>query len=390
MLRFVTAGESHGICLTGVIEGLPAGLAVDISFINDQLQRRQKGYGRGGRMKIEHDVLQITSGVRHGLTMGSPIAFSIQNKDWENWRIPMAVEPVGPGSEVRAVTHPRPGHGDLAGALKYQTHDMRNVLERASARETAARVAVGALCSLLLARFGLRIASHTLAIGQECVAKEFENLDVEKALAIDPKSPLHCADSDAEQRMITAIDVAERAGDTVGSIVEVVAGPMFPGLGSHTQWDRRIDGLIAQAMMSIPAVKAVEIGEGIAAARKAGSAVHDEIYYDPSKRRFFRSSNNAGGIEGGISNGEQIRVKIYLKPIPTLRNALSSVDISTRQTARAVIERSDICVGPAAGVVAESMLAFVLAREFLQKFGGDSLQEVEHNFAGYTRMLDAY
>jgi chorismate synthase len=390
MFRFLTAGESHGLCLTGIIEGLPGGLPVDIAYINQQLRRRQLGYGRGDRMKIEQDNVQITSGVRHGLTLGSPIAFTIQNKDWIQWQIPMSVEAVPEGSNTRSVTLPRPGHADLAGALKFQTHDVRNILERASARETAARVAVGSFCRMFLGHVGMSIGSHTLSIGDVFIAKEFENLSSEKIFVFDPESPLRCADLQAEKRMMDLIDAARNSGDTLGGIVEIVAGPVPPGLGSHTQWDRKLDGQIAQAMMSIPSVKAVEIGCGVAGAQKPGSAVHDEILYESEEKRFFRRTNNAGGVEGGISNGADVRARIHIKPIPTLRRALGSIDILSKQASRAVVERSDICVVPAAGAIAEAMLAIVLTGAFLEKFGGDSMTEVEENYAGYLRMLDEF
>jgi chorismate synthase len=390
MLRFLTAGESHGICLIGIIEGLPGNLSVDTAYINQQLHRRQLGYGRGDRMKIESDHVQITSGVRHGLTLGSPISFIIENRDWSHWKIPMSPESVPEGSDIRSVGLPRPGHADLAGALKFQTYDVRNVLERASARETATRVAAGAFCRLFLADFGIKIGSHTVSIGGECISKEFENLAGDRVFGLDPESPTGCADPDAEKRMMALIDKTGMAGDTLGGVTEVVAGPIPPGLGSHIQWDRRLDGQIAQAMMSIPAAKAVEIGSGMECAQKPGSVVHDEIFHDPAKKRFYRKTNNAGGIEGGISNGEDIRIKIYIKPIPTLRKALGSVDLLSRQASRAVVERSDTCVVPAAGVIAEAMLAIVLASAFLEKFGGDSMKEVEKNYASFLRMLEEY
>jgi len=390
MLRFLTAGESHGKSLIGIIEGLPSGLSVDVAFINHQLHRRQLGYGRGGRMKIERDSVQIQSGVRHGSTLGSPISFIIQNKDFEHWQVPMSTEAAPEGADIRTVTLPRPGHADLAGALKFQTHDVRNILERASARETAARVAAGAFCRILLAHFGIQIGSHTIAIGGESVAKEFEDLAVGTILELDPESPVRCADSDAEKRMNALIDKTERTGDTLGGIVEVVACCVPPGFGSHTQWDRRLDGQIAQAMMSIPAVKAVELGKGIAGAQNPGSVVHDEIFFDAPQKRLYRTTNNAGGVEGGISNGEDIRVRVYLKPIPTLRQPLRSVDIRSRQESRAVVERSDTCVLPAAGVVAEAMLSFVLSNAFAEKFGGNSIAEMERNFASYKKLLDEF
>jgi chorismate synthase len=390
MLRFLTAGESHGICLSGILEGLPSGLPVDEAFINLQLQRRQLGYGRGGRMKIETDRIQITSGVRHGRTLGSPISFTIQNRDWPNWQTAMSVEPVPEGSEIRSVALPRPGHADLPGAIKFDTHDVRNVLERASARETATRVAVGALCRLFLGRFGIKVASHTVAIGGEFIAAEYEAAESERIFGLDTLSQLRCLDPHAEKRMLAAIDAARDAGDTLGGIAEIVAGPVPPGLGSHIQWDRRLDGQIAQAMMSIPSVKAVEIGSGLLNAQRKGSEVHDEIFYDDENRRFRRHTNNAGGVEGGISNGEEIRIKIHLKPIPTLMNAMRSADVLTKQESRAVVERSDVCVVPAGGVVGEAMLAMVLASAFLEKFGGDSMRETENNYAHFCGMMEEY
>jgi chorismate synthase len=390
MLRFVTAGESHGKCLTGILEGLPAGLPVDVDFVNLQLRRRQLGYGRGGRMKIEQDEIEITSGVRFGLTMGSPISFLIRNKDWDHWQAAMSADPVQEGAGVRSVTRPRPGHADLAGALKYQTHDIRDVLERASARETAARVAVGAFSLLFVSRFGVQIGSHVTAVGKVRVAEEFENLPGEKIFALDPESALHCADPDAEQRMITLIDETKKAGDTIGGCVEVIASHVPPGLGSHNQWDRKLDGQIGQAMMSIPSAKAVEVGAGIAGAGNPGSAVHDEIFYDSGAKRFFRKTNRAGGVEGGITNGADIRVRVYFKPIPTLRRPLTSVDVHSKQPFEAVVERSDVCVIPAAGVIAEAMLGIVLANAFLDKFGGDSIGEIEANYKNYRHLLDEY
>jgi chorismate synthase len=390
MLRFLTAGESHGKCLNGMLEGLPRGLAVDINFINAQLHRRQLGYGRGGRMKIEQDQIEITSGVRFGLTLGSPISFLIENKDWDHWKIPMSAEPVPESARLRTVTNPRPGHADLAGALKYQTHDIRDVLERASARETAARVAVGAFSQLLLAHFGLQIGSHVLAIGSERVAEAFEHLSTEKILELDPESSVRCADPDAEKRMKQMIDATQKSGDTLGGIVEVVASSVPPGLGSHIQWDCKLDGQIAQALMSIPSVKAVEIGNGVTGANKPGSAIHDEITYDPLTRQFHRSTNRAGGVEGGISNGADIRARVYVKPIPTLRKPLRSVDVLSKQATEASVERGDACVVPAAGVIAEAMLAFSLAKAFIEKFGGDSICEMESNYANYARLLKEY
>jgi chorismate synthase len=390
MLRFLTAGESHGKMLIGLLEGLPAGLAVDIDFINLQLRRRQLGHGRGGRMKIEDDQVEIISGVRHGTTLGSPISFAIHNKDWSQWQIPMSAKQVPEGSNIRSVTRPRPGHADLPGALKLQTWDARDVLERASARETAARVAGGAFCRLFLSHFGVKTASHVLAIGRERVAKEFEELASATIIGMDPESAMRCADPEAEKRMISVINEAKESGDTLGGVIEVVANAVPPGLGSHIQWDRRLDGQIAQALMSIHAVKAVEIGSGISSARTPGSAFHDEIFYNQTTRRFYRNTNRAGGVEGGISNGEDLRARIFVKPIPTLPKELQSVDLRSKQASRAAVERSDTCVVPAAGVIAEAMLAIVLAGAFMDKLGGDSIKEVAANYANYLRLLDEY
>jgi chorismate synthase len=390
MLRFLTAGESHGKCLTGVLEGLPRGIVIDIDFINSQLHRRQIGYGRGGRMKIEQDQIDISSGVRHGCSLGSPISFTVRNKDWEHWQITMSVGQAPEGSNIRALTRPRPGHADLAGVLKYQTYDARDVLERASARETAARVAVGAFCKLFLAHFGMQIGSHVLAIGGESVEEQFEELNVEHIFALDPESPIRCADSEAAKRMMALIDEAKKSGDTLGGVVEIVATDVPPGLGSHIQWDRKLDGRISQAMMSIPAVKAVEIGRGVSCARIPGSAVHDEIFYKSETKRFCRNTNRAGGVEGGISNGSEIRTRIHVKPIPTLRKALQSVELKSKEAFAAAFERSDTCVVPAAGVVGEAMLAVVIANAFLEKFGGDSIKEIEGNFSNFIRLLNEY
>jgi chorismate synthase len=390
MLRFLTAGESHGKSLIGVLEGLPAGLPVDPGFIDMQLRRRQMGYGRGARMAIERDQIEIISGIRQGRTLGSPIAFSIRNRDWERWQIPMSIEPSAENADIRTVGRPRPGHADLAGALKFQTHDARNVLERASARETATRVAGGALCRLFLAHFGIRVGSHVVAIGKERISRSFENSSSDAIFSLDPESPMRCADPHAEKGMKELIDQAKAAGDSLGGVVETVASPIPPGLGSHIQWDRRLDSRIAQAMMSIPSAKAVEIGDGIANAQSPGSSVHDEIFYDSQAKRFSHKTNRAGGIEGGISNGADIRVRVYLKPIPTLSKPLGSVDLRSKQTCEAAVERSDTCVVPAAGVIAEAMLAYVLASSFLEKFGGDSIKEIEGNYAHFMRLLDEY
>jgi chorismate synthase len=390
MFRFVTAGESHGKCLLGIIEGLPAGLPIDSEFINSELHRRQLGYGRGGRMQIERDRVEITSGVRHGKTLGSPISFRIENRDWSHWEIAMATDPVSEGENRRSVTRPRPGHADLAGVLKYQTRDVRDILERASARETAARVAIGAFCKLLLRDFGILLGSHVLAIGTVRVAERFENLPMNEIMRLDADSPLRCADREAEIAMMTLIDRAKKAGDTLGGVLEVSAGSVPPGLGSHTQWDLRLDGQLAQAMMSIPAAKAVEIGSGIAAAGSFGSQVHDEIFYSREARSFFRNTNRAGGVEGGITNGADLRIRVYMKPIPTLRKPLMSVDLATKEAFEAAFERSDTCVVPAAAVIAEAMAAIVLTRAFLDKFGGDSMAELQCNVTSYLRLVEQF
>jgi len=390
MLRFYTAGESHGKCLIGFLEGLPAGLAIDREFIDRQLRRRQLGYGRGGRMAIERDSAEILTGVRHGKTLGGPISFMIANRDWENWRDSMSVDPVQEDADLRRVTRPRPGHADLPGALKYQTHDVRDILERASARETAARVAGGAFCRMLTGHFGVRIGSHVLAIGDARVASEYENLPVGDVLALDDDQELRCADRMAKRNMMMLIYDASNTGDTLGGVVEIVADAAPPGLGSHIQWDRRLDGRIAQAMMSIPSVKAVEIGDGVNGARNPGSRVHDPIYYVADSKSFHRATNRAGGVEGGISNGEEIRARIYLKPIPTLRRSLMSVDVVSKNAFDAAVERGDVCAVPAAGVVGEAMLGIVLADAFIEKFGGDSIKEMEENYEGYQRLLREY
>ncbi len=387
--NFVTAGESHGKGLITIIEGLPAGLAVDVAFINRELWRRQQGYGRGGRMKIESDEVEIFSGVRHGKTLGSPVSLLIRNRDFENWQDVMAVEPREFTADKRArkLTRPRPGHTDLAGGLKYDTHDLRDILERASARETAARVAAGAFAKLFLNELGISVASHTAMIGgvpDNPIKATWEEI----ALADD--SPLRCVDSEAEQRMIALIDSTKEDKDTLGGIFEVVARGVVAGLGSHTQWNKKIDGRLAQAIMCIPAVKAVEIGAGVEVSRTTGSRVHDEIGYNDDARRFTRPTNRAGGIEGGITNGEELRVRGHLKPISTLRQPLASIDVVTKQESAAAFERSDIVAVPAAGVIGEAMVSIVLADAAREKFGGDSLGEVARNFEGYVQQLRLY
>jgi len=389
MFRFTTAGESHGRALVAIVEGLPAGLPLDIDQVNHELWRRQQGYGRGGRMKIERDQIEILSGVRHGLSLGSPLALTIENKDWANWNEVMATDARElPPEKSRRVKRPRPGHADLAGGLKYDAHDLRNVLERASARETAARVACGAIAKQLLANFGIEIRSHVIQLGG--IPEKPLELTFDQIASVSDDAPLRCADKDIEQKMVALIDQKKSEGDTLGGIFEVVARKVPPGLGSHTSWDQKLDGLLAQAVMSIHAVKAVAIGAGIEASSLPGSEVHDEISYNDETKEFIRATNRAGGLEGGVTNGEEIRVRGHLKPISTLRRALRSVDIDTKQEERAAFERSDITVVPAAGVIGEAMVALVLAKAMREKFGGDSLGEMKRNFEGYREQLRGY
>src|SRR2546426_238320 len=389
MFRFTTAGESHGRALVAIVEGLPAGMPVDVEQINHELQRRQQGYGRGARMKIEQDQIEILSGVRHGLALGSPLAMMIENKDWKNWNEVMAVEPTELAPEKsRRVKRPRPGHADLAGGLKYDARDLRNVLERASARETAARVACGALAKQLLGNFGVEIKSHVIQLGG--IPEKPLELTWDQIAAISEDAPLRCADKETEQRMIELIDQRKTEGDTVGGIFEVVARGVVPGLGSHTAWDLKLDGRLAQAVMSIPAVKAVAIGAGVEASSLPGSEVHDEIGYNEETKNFILATNRAGGVEGGVTNGEEVRVRGHLKPISTLRRALRSVDIDTKQEERAAFERSDITVVPAGGVIGEAMVALVLASAMREKFGGDSMGEMKRNYEGYREQLRGY
>ena len=396
MLRYLTAGESHGEGLIALLTGMPAGLGIDQAFLDRELWRRQQGYGRGGRMKIERDQAHILSGVRHGATIGSPIAILLQNKDWQNWQESL---PVSPGDPARhkAVKSPRPGHADLAGALKYNFREARYVLERASARESAARVAFGAIAKLFLRELGIEVLSHVLAVGNASVASAEVLWEKIQALTERTEVLLNCADAEAEQRMKAEVDQALRTGDSVGGVFEVVAHRVPPGLGTYANWDERLDGLLAGAVMSLQAVKAVEIGVGVSAATLPGSQVHDEIGYSQQQGEgarsftgFFRKHNHAGGLEGGISNGEDILVRGYLKPISTLRRPLESVDFATREPVKAAYERSDVCVVPAAGVAAEAMVALTLARCALEKFGGDSMTETLRNYQGYCQQLQNY
>ncbi|HXJ93555.1 MAG TPA: chorismate synthase [Terriglobia bacterium] len=388
MLRFYTTGESHGQALVAILAGLPAGLSVNFEYVDRELKRRMGGYGRGGRMKIESDRAQFLSGVRHGETIGSPVTILIENYDWKNWSQAMAVEANPEAREhYRALSQPRPGHADLAGCLKYNFRDARYVLERASARETAARVAVGALAKLFLREFAIEIASHVVQVGH--VALEARPVSFDEILALRDREEiiLNCVDAETEARMKQEVDQATENRDSVGGIFEVVVRGAPPGLGSTAQWDERLDGQLAQAVTSIQAVKAVEIGNGVEIAGRFGSEVHDEIGYDRGHARFTRKSNRAGGIEGGISNGESIVVRGYLKPISSLRRPLESVNFESRESVKASYERSDVCVVPAAGVAGEAMVALILARAFLEKFGGDSVEETRRNFQGYQEQL---
>jgi chorismate synthase len=391
MLRFSTAGESHGESLVALISGLPAGIPVDQAFLDHELWRRQQGYGRGGRMRIERDTAHILSGVRHGKTIGSPIAMTLANKDWKNWE---EILPVGEGDpdKHKAVASPRPGHADLAGALKYDFKDARYVLERASARESAARVACGAITKLLLRSLGIEVASHVIRVGSAELAREATFAEI-ATLASREDVLLACVDPDSEARMKTEVDTALRTGDTIGGIFEVVVHGLPPGVGTHVNWDERLDGLLAQAVMSLQAVKAVELGRGVTAAQSPGSQVHDAIAYTEGSGNFTsftREHNNAGGIEGGISNGEDLVIRGYLKPISTLRRPLASVAFDTREATKAAYERSDVCVVPAAGVAGEAMVALAVARSLLEKFGGDSLRELQRNFQGYCEQIKSY
>jgi chorismate synthase len=392
MLRFYTAGESHGPALLAFVSGLPAGLPIDVAVINHELHRRQLGYGRGGRQKIEKDRADIFAGVHHGQTIGAPIAVRIENRDWTNWERFLPVEnsaEAQTAAQEKKLTAPRPGHADLAGSQKFNFHDARYVLERASARETAARVAAGAFAKILLRELGTEIASHTVQVGHvklERVAAWDEIFQLSK----DLDSPLRCVDAATQEKMKLEVDAANKAGDTVGGIFEVVVHRVPIGLGSHAQWDEKLDGRFAQAVMSIQAVKGMEIGSGVKAAGSYGSEVQDEISYDAAAHRFTRSSNRAGGLEGGITNGEDLIVRGYLKPISTLKKPLGTADLVTKQPIQAAYERSDWCVVPAAGVAAEAMVALVLADAFLQKFGGDSFTEMRRNFDNYARQIAAF
>jgi len=385
MFRFETAGESHGECLVATLTGLPAGIPIALDAINHELWRRQQGYGRGGRMKIETDTVSVVSGVRHGCTIGSPIALIIANRDWKNWTESMPVE-AGDPAKHKPVSRPRPGHADLTGAIKYSLPDARYILERASARETTARVAVGAVVKQFLGHFGIEILSHVICVGPRRLERTV-TWDEIVELSKRPEVVLSCADPVAEAAMKVVVDEIYRTGDTVGGIFEVVARGLPPGLGSHITWDSRLDGKLAQAIVSMQAVKGVEVGWAEEGAMSLGSKVQDTIHYDREDRRFFRGANRAGGLEGGMTNGEELRVRGFLKPISTLRRPLESVDLETREPAKAAYERSDVCVVPAAGVIGEAMVAIVLGAAVLEKFGGDSLTETKRNFDGYLQQV---
>lgn len=380
MLRYLTAGESHGPALLGILEGMPAGVPVRASFIDRELARRQGGYGRGARMRIERDQVEILAGVRHGLTLGSPVGLLIRNRDWVNWQGVMGAEGADGEPTRAAVTRPRPGHADLAGGWKYAHRDLRNVLERASARETAMRVAIGAVCQELLLAVGINVVAHVTSIGG--VEADVDGFTPEEIIHNSAESPFYCADPSVEEAMRAAVDAAREAGDTVGGTFEVLAFGVPPGLGSYVAADRRLDGRLAASIMSIPAVKGVEIGLGFCAARLRGSQVHDEIRLGPD-RTIVRPTNRAGGLEGGVTNGQILVVRAAMKPISTLMRPLGSVDLATGEEAVAAVERSDVCAVPAASVVGQAAVAFVLAQALLEKCGGDSLEEVQRNLQAY-------
>jgi len=386
MLRYLNAGESHGQLLMAVLEGVPAGLPLTAEEVNHDLARRQGGYGRGGRMRIEKDQIEFSCGVRNGKTLGNPLGLIVRNKDWENWKDIMAVEP-GPPSTERVVTRPRPGHADLVGAIKYGHRDIRNVLEKASARETAIRVAVGAVGKALLAQFGMQVVSYTMEIGRVVAPAPDDPL---LAFAKAEESQVRCWDQAAGEKMIEEIRLAKHKGDSLGGVFEVVVLNPPIGLGSYTQWDRRLSARLAMAAMSIQAMKGVEIGMGFESARRFGSEVHDDIYPNESRTGFLRKTNNAGGLEGGITNGQPIVLRVAMKPIATLYKPKHSVDILTKEPFEATVERSDICTVPAAGVVGEAVIAYEIANAMMEKFGGDSLEEMKRNFDAYQDYVKSF
>ncbi len=390
MIRYLTAGESHGPQLSAIIEGLPAGLKISEDIINTHLARRQGGYGRGGRMQIEKDTVEILSGIRWGETIGSPVTLAVRNRDWENWKDKMSTSESARDEKIR-VTRSRPGHADLAGVIKYRQQDVRNILERSSARETAIRVAVGAVAKTLLAEFGIHVSGYVSAIGS--ITASPPDATMKKVTETPPNSDFYTYDSAAELRMKTLVDRARESGDSVGGVIEVTVSGVPVGLGSHVHWDRKLDARITMAVMSVQAIKGVEIGLGFESAARPGSLVHDEIYYDSSRiskgefTGYYRKTNNAGGIEGGISNGEPIVVRAAMKPIPTLYKPLMSVDLSSHEQIEATVERSDVCAVPAATVVIEAVVAIEIANAFLEKFAGDSIAEIRSNYDGYLQYL---
>lgn len=391
VLRYLTSGESHGKGLTSIIEGMPAGLEISADYINKHLARRQKGYGRGGRMEIETDTAEILSGIRHGKTIGSPISLFIRNKDWENWQDVMSIENIDLTDETiqakmleKQIDFVRPGHADLYGTLKYQFEDIRNVLERSSARETAARVAIGAICLKLLEAFNISIFSHITKIGSAKTNTTLTELNIEQAKILAENSPVRCIDKNTEQLMIHEIDNAKEAGDTLGGMIQIIATGLPVGLGSYVHWDKRLDATIAQAIMSIPAIKSIEIGMGSKVASLPGSNVHDEIFPKDASGHYTYETNNAGGIIGGMSTGAPIIINAAMKPIPTLKKPLRSINFKTGEQHVAHYERSDVCATPAAGIVCESMLAITLATALLEKVGGDSLNESKTNYNNYV------
>jgi chorismate synthase len=384
-LRYFTAGESHGPSLTAIIEGLPSGLPVTADLINIDLKRRQMGYGRGGRMKIETDQVEITSGIRFGETLGSPVTLVVHNRDWANWTERMSITPLENYEAVKTITRPRPGHADYAGLLKYHRQDIRDILERASARETTMRVAVGSVAKTLLNSLGIEIVGHIVSIGNINAAPLPAEATISEIRQKTDESPFRCFDSSVEEAMIKAVDDAKLAGDTLGGIFEVIVDGLPVGLGTHAQWDRKLDGRLAQALMSIQAIKGVEIGMGFEAARKPGSLVHDPIYTENG--RIYRKTNHAGGLEGSMTNGERLIVRAAMKPIATLMKALDSVDLKTKLAEKAVIERSDVCAAPAAAVIGEAVVAIEIAKVLQEKFGEDSLAEIRRNLQSYLDNL---
>lgn len=389
-LRLLTAGESHGPLLTAVLEGLPAGLRLDVAAIDADLARRQHGYGRGARMKLERDQVRFTGGLRGGETLGGPLAMSVENLDhgvWEKVMGPLEVDPEA--AAKRRLSSPRPGHADLAGGLKFDRHDLRDVLERASARETAMRVAAGAVCRQFLAAFGIEVRSGVLSVGPVCGEEPREGWSFASLAKVDETSPFRAVEPGLEEKMTQAVDAAAKKGDTLGGTILVAARGVPPGLGSHVSWDRKLDGRIGQALLSIPSVKAVSIGSGVSNAFAPGSLAHDPISFEDG-RGFFRTRNRAGGLEGGITNGEDVLAVLFQKPIATLREGLPSVDLDTKAPHRAQYERSDVTAVPACGVIAEAMLAFVLAGALLEKTGGDSMEEVRRNLEGFLAVQKGF